>query len=233
MEFLLMMIAGVLPVLAFLIYIFIKDSKKEPISLLVKAFVLGMCTYVPAIFIELGIDALLFGDGEAEGFLENAVDSFMVAAFTEESLKLLMLWFVLRKNIFFDEHFDGITYAVFVGLGFAVVENVFYLIDNAQDGWVWLAIFRGLLSVPGHYAFAVLMGYFYSLYHFGGRRFRHLVMTFLAPFLAHGIYNSLLEPMPVVGYFSLVILLVLFYFMQRFCQKKLTEQLDKDRRFVS
>lgn len=222
-----MILVGLLPVLFFLVYIFVKDKKKEPISQLLKAFVFGMATCIPAIFIELFLSDLLFGEGGAQGYFENSTEVFASIALTEEALKLLALWLVVRKNPYFDEHFDGIVYAVYVSLGFAAIENVFYLFDN-MDSWISVGVMRALMSIPGHYAFGVLMGYFYSLYHFCGRRTNHKLLIFLAPYIAHGIYDSLLEPMPIIGCWGLVILLFIFYRMQRFCQKKLTEQLEKD-----
>ena len=51
-------------------------------------------------------------------FVEAVGDAFLLAAIPEEVAKLFMLWLLLRKNPFFDEHFDGIVYAVCVGLGF-------------------------------------------------------------------------------------------------------------------
>lgn len=231
MEIPVMIWAGVLPVVVFLVYIVWKDRKKEPVSQLLKAFLLGMATCIPAIFIEQGISAVLFGDSEpdSEDFFGNAVDAFFVASLTEELLKLLALWLVLRRNRYYDEHYDGIVYAVFVGLGFAMVENVGYLVGNASEGWVLVAFMRAFLSIPGHYAFAVLMGYFYSLYHFGGHKLHHRLLIFVAPFVAHGLYDTLVNPMPVIGYCSILIMLVLFYMMQRFCQKKLMGQIEKDK----
>ena len=103
-------------------------------------------------------------DGEPTTLIGSTMQAFVVAALPEESFKLLALWLVLRKNPFFDEHFDGIVYAVCVELGFAAVENIFYVFS--EEEWVTVAISRALLAVPGHYAFAILMGYYYSVYHF-------------------------------------------------------------------
>ena len=231
MEYPVMLWAGVLPVVVFLVYVIWKDGKQEPVSELVKAFLLGMTTCVPAIFIEQGIGMVLWGGGDPapDDFWGNAVDAFFMASLTEELLKLLALWLVLRRNPYFDEHYDGIVYAVFVGLGFAMLENIGYLIGNVEEGWVTVAFMRGIFSVPGHYAFAVLMGYFYSRYHFGGHRLHHLLLIFFVPFVAHGLYDALLNPMPVIGHFGLVIMLVLFYLMQKYCQRKLKEQIGKDK----
>ena len=66
----------------------------------------------------MNIDNQVYGS-----FAEAVGDAFFLAAIPEEVAKLFMLWLLLRKNPFFDEHFDGIVYAVCVGLGFAGFEN--------------------------------------------------------------------------------------------------------------
>lgn len=45
-----------------------------------------------------------------------------------------MLWLLLRNNPYFDEHFDGIVYAVCIGMGFAAIENVLYLSTTTSHG---------------------------------------------------------------------------------------------------
>ena len=99
-------------------------------------------------------------------------------------------WLLLRKNPHFDEYLDGIVYAVCIGLGFAAIENVGYVLD-AGEAWMATAVMRALLAVPAHFFFAVLMGYYYSLAHFGHNRSRNLFLMWAAPVLAHGIYDAI------------------------------------------
>ena len=76
-----------------------------------------------------------------------------------------------------------------MGLGFAAVENVFYVFN--EEEWVGVAVARALLAVPGHYAFAVLMGYYYSVYHFVDHSPKVALCILLVPVMAHGVYDSL------------------------------------------
>ncbi len=56
---------------------------------------------------------------------------------------------------------------------------------------IYKGIGYGVLSVPGHSFFAVLMGYFYSLAHFQKEnRTRNIIFMILLPILAHGLYNT-------------------------------------------
>ena len=163
MNILLILTVALLPAIALLYYIWKKDKQKEPTSWLLKAVVGGAAICIPVAILEMGISTVLFGeDANPTNVLGTTAMAFFDAALPEETFKLLVLWIVLRKNPYFDEHFDGIVYAVCVGLGFAAVENVGYVMSD-EDNWVSVAIARSLLAVPGHYAFAVLMGYYYSI----------------------------------------------------------------------
>lgn len=191
MEFLIIIAAALLPAILFWGYIWKMDRKKEPTSLLIKATCYGVLICLPVAMVESMISGVFFGEGGPTTLFGTTVDAFMVAAIPEEAFKLFALHRILKNNPYFDEHFDGIVYAVCVGLGFAGLENILYLFDNADD-WLSVAFLRSLMAVPGHYAFAVLMGYYYSVYHFVNRSRRTRAMILVAPVLAHGLYDALL-----------------------------------------
>ena len=113
----------------------------------------GIC--IPVAMLEMAIEQAMLG-GSPTDLFDTTIQAFFVAALPEESFKLLALWLLLRKNPYFDEHFDGIVYAVCVGLGFAAVENVFFVVGE-EGNWMGVAVNRALLAVPGHYAFAVVL----------------------------------------------------------------------------
>ena len=53
---------------------------------------------------------------------------------------------------------------------------------------------RALISVPAHYFFAIIMGYYYSLAHFriGKSKTMDALSALLVPVVAHGIFDALL-----------------------------------------
>ena len=229
------LLAALLPAFLLFLYIWKKDPQKEPTSWLVKAFLWGAAICVPVAFLELGITAAVFGGEFPRSYFGTTAMAFLGAAIPEEAVKLFALWMVLRKNPFFDEHFDGIVYAVCVGLGFAAVENVSYVF-GAQADWASTAISRALLAVPGHYAFAVLMGYFYSVYHFVDDSPKAAVCILLVPVLAHGIYDALAMSGIVNEYVGGIAFLVLIYFcvkMHKAANRKVLALIEKDKSSAS
>ena len=231
MGFIIALVVALVPTILLLIYILKKDTKAEPAGKIWKAILLGVATVLPVVFIETFISSVLFGEGgEASSFISHCVDAFVVASIPEESFKLLALWLVLRKNPYFDEHFDGIVYSVCVGLGFATIENVFYVVGD--DSWATVGIARAIFSVPGHYAFAVLMGYYYSQYHFVKRSFLNWISIWAVPVVAHGIYDAIVMNIGINDYLILPIFALLIFFcvkMHKMCQKKILAQLALDK----
>lgn len=185
-----MLIAALLPALLLFLYIWKKDAQPEPFKWLFRALLAGVIICIPVACVENVILHWLFVGGEPTTLFGTTIEAFCVAAIPEETAKLIALWLVLRKNPYFDEHFDAIVYAVCVGLGFAAIENVAYVISSGE-GWATVAIMRALLAVPGHYAFAILMGYYYAIYHFVDHSSQAALKVLLIPILAHGVYDAL------------------------------------------
>ena len=231
MHTIVILVAALLPAVVLWNYVWKKDPIPEPGGQLLKALGYGIAICLPVAFLELALQGVFFGeDLNPTSFLGSTVDAFFVAALPEESAKLLALWLVLRKNPYFDEHYDGIVYAVSVGLGFAAVENFFYLLN--EENWLQVAITRGLLAVPGHYAFAVLMGYYYSVYHFVDHSPRNAFYILFVPFMAHGIYDALImggQVAPVIGVLGFLTLIWFCTKMQKAANAKITALIEKDR----
>ena len=226
---LIIILAALLPALLLFQYIWKKDPQKEPTSKLIKAVMWGVGICFLVAILELGIESILFANGSPTTLFGTAAQAFFVAALPEETFKLFALWMVLRKNPYFDEHFDGIVYAVCVGLGFAATENVFYLFSS--ENWVATAITRSLLAVPGHYAFAVLMGYYYSVYHFVDHSTKTALCILFVPVVAHGIYDALALSGIVNPYIGAAAFFVLIYFcvkMHKRAYRKIVALIEKD-----
>ena len=230
MNLIIILVAALLPAILLWMYIWKKDTQKEPTSWLVKAVAWGVAIVIPVAIVEGGLESMLFGDnGKPSTLFDTSIMAFLVAALPEELFKLFALWLVLRKNPYFDEHFDGIVYAVCVGLGFAAFENVMYVFGN--DDWLSTAVLRAFLSVPGHYAFAILMGYYYSVYHFADHSLKVAVCVLLMPILAHGIYDAIAMSGMLNPYIEGISFFVLIYFcvkMHKVARNKVLALVEKD-----
>lgn len=188
------LIAAILPALMLLYFIYRKDSyRTEPSGQILKAFLFGVLSAPASWLISLPLMAIGVFPETATTVGGHLRTAFFGAGIPEEAAKLFFLWLFIRKCKFFDEWVDGIVYSACIGLGFSAFENIEYLFINYQQ-WVSLGALRGIVSVPGHFFFAVTMGYFYSKACFGDATKRKLnyALAFVIPMLLHGAFDSCL-----------------------------------------
>ena len=81
---------------------------------------------------------------------------WFLVGFNEEFSKLLVLLAVVYPSRHLEESFDGILYAVVVSVGFATLENFYYL---DQFGLEVVAA-RTIVTIPAHAFMSVPMGYY-------------------------------------------------------------------------
>ncbi|MDO4930516.1 MAG: PrsW family glutamic-type intramembrane protease [Bacteroidales bacterium] len=223
---------ALLPVIVLSYYIYQKDKMSpEPLGQLMKAFALGLMSVPLSLLLSVPFGGLGFYPPEIATVLDAVKSAFFGAAIPEELAKLFVLWLLLRKNRHFDEHVDGIVYAVFVSLGFAALENIFYLYSNYEE-YLSVGISRALFAVPGHFCFGVLMGYYYSLVKFYPKvSQKNRLLVILAPVIAHGVYDSILFVTSVTPAISgiLVIAFLLFcHKMWKYGSRRIAEHLERD-----
>ena len=192
---------SVLPVILLLIYIYRQDKyEKEPVGLLLLSFFIGMIAIPTDLILVSVVNGIHYSDSVFHA-------AFIEAGFCEELCKFAVLFLIIWWNKNFNEYMDGIVYAVFVGLGFACVENVLYVFQ----GGIGTGIIRGLLSVPGHFLFAIIMGYFLSLAKFDEKkRASYLLASLFIPVLVHGLFDWMLMITDVIHPLISLMILVIF-----------------------
>ena len=132
---------------------------------------------------------------------------FVVVAFSEEGAKYFMLRRSSWNSAEFNCQYDGVVYAVFVSLGFALWENISYVLHYGFS----TALVRAVTAIPGHTCFGVFMGVFYGL----ARRVENAgdsekallfrVLTVVVPALLHGAYDYIATTNTNTWYFVLFI----------------------------
>lgn len=235
---LLQILLALIPALVLIFYVVWRDRlHPEPGGQLVKAFFMGFLTIPLALLFASLIGQIFMLLPPIEGVGALLVTSLMQAAIPEESAKLLILWLFLRKCRHFDEHMDGIVYAVCVGMGFATVENILYVTGSGPQFLKVLSVglSRAFLAIPGHFAFAVIMGYFYSLASFKGKQThrKYMLMAWGFPVLAHALYDFLLFVMDAYPNSMWQMLLMMlffgsFFYMQQLGTRSIAKALSHD-----
>ena len=187
-----LIIAATLPALYLMYRIYHLDHiEKEPPHLLFALFRLGLLATVIAMVLEWVGTRILQAYVEEGTMLYNAIMYFIIVAISEEGAK----YFLLKRRTWNDPNFnytfDGVVYAVFVSLGFALAENIMYVMLYGFR----VALLRAVTAIPGHACFGIFMGTWYGMakrYEQEGNRLASRacsVLAFLIPALLHGTYN--------------------------------------------
>lgn len=212
MEILILLILAIAPGFAIMIYMYLQDiHEPEPFSQLAKSFGYGVISMLLATAVTYIIYKSIHLDDHS--FSDMAIKAFIVVAVIEEFSKFLFIRGILYRSDHFNEPFDGIVYSLMVGMGFALTENIIYVLNG--DGGT--ALVRMFSAVPAHAVFAVIMGFF-----LGEAKLEHK-HTFLYGFtalasatLAHGIYDYFLFISFVPGiWIGAVVSLIAGYFIAR------------------
>lgn len=230
---LIIIFCAILPAFLLVAFIQYKDrNHPEPLSMILKGVGYGVLSTALTLLFSALLEPFETHMFDGNGVLNGIYTAFYKAALPEETAKLIMLWLLLRNNPHFDERFDGIVYAVCVGMGFAGIENIQYLFASG-DAFIGTAVTRAIFAVPGHYAFAVMMGFFYSLVHFDKEKYgKYKCLIWFVPFMMHGIYDSICFAMEALPGIANLLALGLYYFcykMQMACMKHINLIQTKDK----
>jgi len=170
--------SAIIPPLLIAFFIYRNDLYEvEPHKLLVKTFFIGFLITVPMI-----LNELLTG----EIFENILLYSLLGVALVEEGIKYLTLLLYNYKKDDFNEPYDGIIYSVMLTMGFALVENVMYVIQGGGE----VAILRMFSAIPLHATCGIIMGYF-----LGKAKMEHenieknKILALVIPTIIHGLYN--------------------------------------------
>lgn len=136
-------------------------------------------------------NALLVNFVSQKAELYNIIMYFVIVGYAEEGGKYFFLKRRSWNNEEFNCQYDGVVYAVFVALGFALWENISYVLYYGFS----TALVRAVTAIPGHACFGVFMGVFYGLgrgYSYLGKNFKSKLCRILAvvvPAAIHGAYD--------------------------------------------
>jgi len=184
------MMSAVVPSLLLIYYVTKRDLYPEPTHLIWKTFALGCATIPFIVVLETKLQRN-FVVGATTPTEMALLMAFLVAGFSEELFKFLVLWFYCRKKREFDEPMDGIVYGVVVSMGFATLENITYVYGHEQS--MHVAMLRAVTAVPAHAFFGVFMGYLVGrAWAKPESRTKLLLGAFLVPVFFHGLYDYLL-----------------------------------------
>jgi RsiW-degrading membrane proteinase PrsW (M82 family) len=205
-------------IVEFLLYVFVAGAvvtalvyfsdkfEREPLFRIFNAIILGMMATLIVIVIKKIVPLPEYA---AEmGWANTVMINFLSVGFVEEMAKFSMILFFIYKWDDFNEYFDGPLYAGLVGVGFALSENLAYMIkplagliasdialDPDQARLIALNVLVKFRLYPGHFLFGFIAGFFIARAKFSDddKKFKEILylgIGFILSVCMHGIYNS-------------------------------------------
>ena len=189
---LILVAAAIIPAVFLMIKVYNSDRlERESPVILWRLLRAGIFSSLIALVEERILSALLGFAVPNNRMLYYVILYFGIVAFAEESSKYLMLKRNSWDSSEFDCQYDGVVYAVFVSLGFALWENISYVMHYGFG----TALIRAITAIPGHACFGVFMGVLYGVArkyaNRGDRETSKLfrVLAVVVPALLHGAYD--------------------------------------------
>ena len=189
---LLLIAAAVIPAVFLMVRVWRADRlEKESPALLRKLVVGGIFSALLALVEERICCWILDAAVAQNTVLYNVILYFVIVAVAEESSKYIFLKRNSWNSPEFNCQYDGVVYAVFTSLGFALWENISYVMHYGFA----TALVRAVTAIPGHACFGVFMGVFYGIarkYQNYGNPTASLACRILClcfPVLLHGAYD--------------------------------------------
>lgn len=176
--------------------------KKGKLQDVLKVFIIGALLVFPIMVLQHAFIV-------EKMFTSAFSQAFILSGLFEEFFKWFLLYYFVYKHARFNKPYDGIIYGVALSLGFATLENFFYLLANGIE----IAWFRAFFPVSSHALFGVIMGYYLGRAKFEQEKnVFYLSISLWFPVCLHGFYNYILLSIELVHWIMLPFMLFLWWF---------------------
>lgn len=197
---------SVAPALAVAAYIWYRDpTRREPFVLLAATFVLSMLF---AGFAAV-VNSIFLPAFEVLGVVGLVLFFFVVVGPIEELVKWLAIRVYAYKSDVFRTVIDGAVYGAMAGVGFAAIENLFYIAivyletapagDTIQVEYATSVAGQRAFAGPGHVIFSAWAGFYLGLAKFNPGNYAPIAAKglLIAAFI-HALYNTVVTVLPAV-----------------------------------
>ena len=219
---------GIFPALLWLFYWLREDRRHpEPKKMIFLTFVAGVIA-VPLVlpFEKYACKALA---GACTNPQNVQLPILLLWATTEEFFKFLAAYFVALRSKYMDEPIDAVIYMITAALGFAALENTFFILGPLLNGHLFEGLITGNLRFVGatllHTVSSAAIGVAIALSYYKRATLRHdfLILGLFASIMLHTLFNFFIIQQSGVHIFTVfgsvwvaaIILLLLFEKIKR------------------
>ncbi|MCD6549964.1 PrsW family intramembrane metalloprotease [bacterium] len=186
-------ILGILPSIIWLSFFLKEDVHPESNQMILKVFLYGLIAASVAIIAGAAIRlSPLHSFFNNSSWISIALKYFLAVAFIEELSKYIVVRKIAISDPEFDEPLDAMLYMVIAGLGFAAIENIFYLIGEAQPviNTLILTTLRFVGATFLHALCGGIIGFFLAFSFFENKNKTLLIIAGIALAVSlHGVFD--------------------------------------------
>jgi len=226
-------ISGVIPALIWLIFWTHEDRENpEPKSMIALAFLGGMVAVFISLFLEKYFYEIGLKNLFESSFLVSTLSWFeniarqtnvnidkillvvIFAPIIEELAKFVMAFTLALRSKYDDEPLDPMIYMITTALGFAAIENMFFLIDPVSKHNVVLSIFTGNMRFVGatllHTISSATIGLFisFNFFNFKSKEIFFGFIGIICSIIIHGAFNFFMIGNQVASFTTLELIWV-------------------------
>jgi RsiW-degrading membrane proteinase PrsW (M82 family) len=193
MSYLLYILFGFFPSIAWLLFYLKADVHPEPKKEILAIFFFGALATIPAIILEV-ILVDLFNNLQLSDIVRSLLVNVIGVALIEELVKYGAFWLKeqeINQNSQLDEPVDSVIYMIVAALGFAAIENLLFLLPIIQMNLaIMTSLFRALSAILLHTLCSGTIGYYLALSFRNPKRKKRLIFKgILIASSLHGLYN--------------------------------------------
>ena len=212
------LIASFVPNFVWLALYLREDPNPEPQPLLTLSFFLGMCATGIALAFEYVILQAVHGVTGLDAMtIYNApLYMFFGVALVEESVKFLLVRFVVARSPAFDEPIDAMIYMIVTALGFAFAENVLIIgnallpSDASTVEVLRTVMFRFIGANFLHLMASGIIGYFWARGILARSHMKFALIGLGSAVLIHGSFNMIMLDLGSAAYAVSMVFLFIF-----------------------
>lgn len=208
-------LAGILPAMLWLWFWLREDSlHPEPKKTIAKAFIGGMLAMLAVLPLQFLTNKLV----------DDQTVKYVIWAFLEEVLKFLFVYITALRTREVDEPIDDLIYLVTGALGFAALENTFYILNEVGNGGYISSIVTANLRFIGaslvHVVASAVIGYAAARTFYKKSYVRAAAISFaiVVATVLHSIFNlnimtgNSVDKLKVFGFVWLGVIIILLLF---------------------
>lgn len=162
------LVIALVPAAIWLIFFYVQDRlEPEPKRYVVGVFILG-ALLASAIGTPVVNELFRVKEWLYDSPMLQLVGGILIIGFSQEFLKYAAVRYTLFDSVEFDERIDGVIYGTAVGLGYATMLNIHYVLSNAGVD-LSVGVIRVVITALAQASFAGIVGYFLAQEKFEGK----------------------------------------------------------------